>query len=86
MLKDRSRAERLISLHETLSDIRKSKQAVSNSDLKTLIGLRIEETDAYHRAAEDVEGFVTKFKKKESDEIDQIASQFNVDLSMVVIG
>ncbi len=86
MLKDQSRAERLISLHETLSDIRKSKQEFSNSDLKTLIRLRIEETDAYHRAAEDVEGFVTKFKRKESDEIDQIASQFKVDPSEVFIG
>jgi hypothetical protein len=86
MLKDQSRAERLISLHETLSDVRKSMQEFSNSDLKTLIRLRIEETDAYHRAAEDVEGFVTKFKRKESDEIDQIASQFKVDPSEVFIG
>ena len=86
MLKDQSMAERLISLHETLSEVRKTKQAIDKSDLKILIGLRIEETDSFHRAAEDVNGFVTKFKKDESVEIDQIASQFNIDPSEVVIG
>ena len=86
MLREEGRIERLVTLHESLAEFRKP--TLETRELKTAVVLRIEELEAYHRAAEDVKNFKLKFdlkNQKKNTELEQTMSQFSVDPSKVAI-
>ena len=86
LLSDDVRVERLIALHECLTDVREPKQEFSTGELKALIRLRREELAAFHRAAENIKMFTGKFDvTEESKSIGTVMAQFTVDPARVVL-
>ena len=86
LLSDDARVERLIALHECLTDVREPKQEFSTGELKDLILLRREELAAFHRAAENIKMFTGKFDvTEESKSIGTVMAQFTVDPARVVL-
>jgi hypothetical protein len=74
ILKEEQRVERLFTLTGCVRDA----QAVR--ELKTCINLRSEELAEYHRAADDVRKFATKFDDiRESELIQEVLAQFEAD-------
>ena len=79
LLSDDARVERLIALHECVTE-----QAFSTGELKGLIRRRLAELAAYNRAADTVKKFTAKFDVTEgSQTIGAMLAQFEVDPATV---
>ncbi len=85
LLKDTERVERLLSLHESIQEMKK--EAGATRTIKTLITVRLKETEEFFNAKNELNIFKSKFNinRKTQAVLDRLMNQFSINTSVIFL-
>ncbi len=85
LLKDSDRVERLLSLHESIQEMKK--EAGATHTIKTLITVRLKEAEEFFNAKNELNIFKSKFNtnRKTQAALDKLMRQFSINTSVMFL-